>query len=324
MKKFSVLVVALLMLATPLFAQVTPPTIGVYFDQAGTQTEAPCTGAGDYVTAYIIAKGGQMFMGGTSFALEVQSDIQIVAANLVAGAVEIPSNPDLTAGVELGLYDATWVDADHPLILYSLILTCADRPLGNLPITVVNHPNYTNVVVAQNDGTLFDTTGGTAYLTPPPPVVGVFFDTDATVTTATYNGGNTEFYTAYIYATGGPLLLGGASFKLDLDPAITLVTANYPPSVQIGDLLNGVEIGLYDAQFMDPQHPVQLATLILTTGHNLVDNAPLCIVNHPNYQTVVLSDNDGNLEPGDGACAYLTIPVANEARTWSDVKDLYR
>ena len=32
----------------------------------------------------------------------------------------------------------------------------------------------------------------------------------------------------------------------------------------------------------------------------------------------------GVLVPGEGACAYLTIPVANENRTWSDVKELYR
>jgi len=179
-------------------------------------------------------------------------------------------------------------------------------------------------MVAQNDGTLFPTTGGTAFITPPPPVVGVFFDTDATVTTATYNGGFDEFFTAYVIATGGPLLLGGAAYKVTLDPGITLVTTNYPPSVQIGDILNGVEEGLYDPVFMDPDHPALLATMVITAGNNLLDQAALCVTNHPNYDTVMLSDNAGVLVPSEGACAYLTIPVANENRTWSDVKDLYR
>ena len=324
MKKFSMFAVAALLLATPLLAQVVPPTIGVYFDSAGTVTQAPCAGPGDFVTAYIVATGGQFYMGGASFALDVYSDIQLVATNLSVGAIEIPSNPDLTTGVELGFTAPVFVDDAHPLVLYTLVFTCNSRPMGEYPISVVAHPSYTDVMVAQNDGTLFPTTGGTAFITPPPPVVGVFFDTDATVTTATYNGGFDEFFTAYVIATGGPLLLGGAAYKVTLDPGITLVTTNYPPSVQIGDILNGVEEGLYDPVFMDPDHPALLATMVITAGNNLLDQAALCVTNHPNYDTVMLSDNAGVLVPSEGACAYLTIPVANENRTWSDVKDLYR
>ncbi len=320
MKKFSVIALVAMLLATPLLAQ-TPPEIGIFFDTAGTQTMMPMD-AGDFVTAYVMTKGGQLLMGGASFSVDVYPGIQVVAQNFYNDAVVVGN--DVTTGVEIGFYDPIWVDENNSVILATLVLTVADRPMGNMPLTVTNHPNYQHVVVAQSDGALFDTTGLTAYITPPPPVVGVFFDTDATVTNATYNGGYDEFYTAYIFATGGPILMGGAAFKLELHPNITLVATTYEPSVQIGDLLNGVEIGLYDARFVDPLHPGLLATLILTTGDNLIDQAPLCIVNHPSYETVMLAQSDGTLVPSEGACAYLTIPVANEDRTWGEVKSLFK
>ncbi len=314
--------VAVLVMSTMATAQVIPPQIGIFFDAAGTQTEAPLAGAGDFVTAYVMTTGGQMLMGGVSFAVEAYPGIQIVAASPMSDAVVVGN--DITAGVEIGFYDAAWVDDNNHVVLYTLVLTVDDRPMGNMPLTVVNHPNYQNVVVAQSDGALYDTTGLTAYITPPPPVVGVYFDTAATITSATYNGGLGEVYPAYIFATGGPILMGGASFKLELDPNITLLTATAEPSVTIGDVLTGIEIGLYDAKFVDPQHPGLLMTLLLTTMNNLVDNAPLTITNHPSYETVLLADAEGVLVPSEGMTSYLTVPVANEDRSWSDVKSLYK
>ncbi len=317
-------VVALVVMGTAATAQVVPPQIGVYFDAAGTTTEYPVGGPGEFVTAYIMATGGQFYMGGTSFALDVAPGINIIASNLAVGGVEIPSNPDLTAGVELGFYDPVFVDDGHPLVLYTLVLTVDERPMGDLPITVVAHPNYDNVVVAQNDGALFDTTGGTGFITPPPPVLGVYWDQAATITSATYNGGVGEVYTAYVMVTGGPILLGGASFRLSLDPNITLVTAQPVPSVALGDVFNGIEIGLYDPVFVDPDHPGLVMTLVMTTMNNLVDNAPICVINHPDYDSVMLAESDGTLVPAEGGCAFLTVPVENENRSWTDVKALFK
>ena len=315
--------VAVLAMGVAATAQVVPPQIGVYFDTAGTQTSAPI-GAGEFVSAYIVATGGQFYMGGASFALEIDPNVTLVASNLSVGGVEIPSNPDLTAGVELGLYDPFFVDDDHPLLLYTLVFMVDEHPMGDMPIRVVAHPNYGDVIVAQNDGELFTTTGGTAFLTPPPPFVCVFWDQGATITHATYNGGMGEVYPAYIFVVGGPILMGGASFRLTMDPNITLLSATPVPSVVMGDLFSGIEIGLYDPVFVDPNHPGLLMTLQLTTMNNLVDNAPICVVNHPNYDSVIVAESDGTLVHAEGACAYLTVPVETEARSWGDVKALFK
>ena len=154
--------------------------------------------------------------------------------------------------------------------------------------------------------------------------IGVYFDEAATIDNATFNGGLGEIHTAYVCAKNVERMVAGASFKLELDPMIMLLTATYPEGLAVGDILTGVDLGLSNpipAFFGDP---ALLCTLQLTTFDNLMDMAPLTITNHPNYDDPLVSDPLGNLMVVDGLTGYLTIPVSSESKSWGEVKSLYR
>lgn len=154
--------------------------------------------------------------------------------------------------------------------------------------------------------------------------IGVYFDAAGTLTTGVFNGGYDETHTAYLIAHYEGVVGGGAC-KVTMDPRIILIGTVYPAGVQIGDLLNGVEIGLLDPGLGFFGQPVRLATMSLFTGANLLANAELHVVPFdPKYNEVLLADVGGNLISAVGLSATLTIPVANESGTWSQVKDLYR
>ncbi len=154
--------------------------------------------------------------------------------------------------------------------------------------------------------------------------IGVYFDPDGTQTAAVFNGGFDEVHDAYLIGFA-ETFVGGAACKLVLDPRITLISAVYAPGVQIGDLLAGVEIGFTDPILGYFGRPVVMATLQLWTGANLLANGELSIVPMtPKYQDVLIADLNGNVMTATGLTSWLTIPVAADANSWSQVKDLYR
>lgn len=154
--------------------------------------------------------------------------------------------------------------------------------------------------------------------------IGVYFNAAGTQSTATLNGGYDELHTAYVIGFG-EMLLGGAAFKLDLDPRIVLVNATFPVGVQIGDLVNGIEIGFQEPEIGFFGRPVRLATLTLFTGANLFANAQLGVSPYlTKYNAVVVADGNGNLFEAEGRTAFLTIPVPSVSSTWGQVKGLYQ
>jgi hypothetical protein len=154
--------------------------------------------------------------------------------------------------------------------------------------------------------------------------VGVFFDEEATNSNATLNGGLGEFHQAWICAINAEMTVGGAAFKLELDPQILLVGQVWPAGVQIGTLTAGVEVGYTNPIYAYLGTPAILCELSLYTGDNLIDNAELTITNHPNYASVEVADITGPTFEYAGSTSLLTIPVKNEKSNWGDVKNLFR
>jgi hypothetical protein len=141
--------------------------------------------------------------------------------------------------------------------------------------------------------------------------VGVYFDAAGTQVSGTFNGGVDEFHQAYVVVFW-EAFVGGASYQL--------------AGVQIGDPLDGcgVEIGLSSAAFGFYSTPVVITELTFWTGDQIIYDAMLCVEPHCNYSTVVVADRDAQVFEAAGLCAFLTVPVANEADSWGAVKNLYK
>ncbi len=156
------------------------------------------------------------------------------------------------------------------------------------------------------------------------PAIGVFFDEAGTLDHATPNGGLGEIHTAYVCAVNSEMMVAGASFKLVLDPQILLLTATYPAGLAVGEIAAGVDIGITTPIAAFFGDAAVLATLQLTTFDNLMDHAPMTITNHPNYATPIVADSLANLYPATGLVSHLSIVIANETKSWSEVKNLFQ
>ncbi len=154
--------------------------------------------------------------------------------------------------------------------------------------------------------------------------IGVYFDLDATQSTATSFGGFDVEHTAYVMATNSEQMVAGGAFKIVMDPRIIMLSSVYPPGINYGNpLVSGVEVAMTDAVVAYYGVPALLATLTLSTLDNLMDNAEIQIVSHSEYAAPTISNHLGALTEVAGDSAFLTIPVENEAQTWGSMKALY-
>ena len=156
------------------------------------------------------------------------------------------------------------------------------------------------------------------------PAIGVYFDEAGTIDHATPNGGLGEIHTAYVCAVNCEMMVAGASFKLVLDPQILLLTATYPDGLALGEIAAGVDLGLSSPVAAFFGDAAVLATLQLTTFDNLMDHAPMTITNHPYYASPIVADSQGTLHDATGLVSHLSIIVANETKSWSEVKSLFQ
>lgn len=139
------------------------------------------------------------------------------------------------------------------------------------------------------------------------PTIGVYFNAAGTQTSTVAPYGPTHTVTAYIIATHTEQTVGGAAFKLTIDPKITLVGATYPAGIQVGTLADGIQIGLTNCYFGYYGNPVVLATLTLFTGTNFMDEAPLTISAYPPASAIQLADCNAVITEVAGGSAALTV-----------------
>jgi|SaaInl8_200m_RNA_FD_contig_21_1166963_length_577_multi_9_in_0_out_0_1 hypothetical protein len=148
--------------------------------------------------------------------------------------------------------------------------------------------------------------------------LGVYFDTDGDSNLLI----NDEFVNeAYVIAFAESMV-AGAAFQMTMDPYQQLLQSSYPDGLAIGAPLDGVEIGFSTPVSGYYGVPVLVATLtLMQLAPGEVTN--INIVNHPDYDTVVVSNNAGALFEADGLGATLSATVANDAISFGAVKSLF-
>jgi hypothetical protein len=319
MKKRYGLLALVLLVAAPVMAQ--QPTIGVYFDAAGTQTSTVAPyGPMHTVTAYIMATHTEQTVGGAAFKLDLDPKIMLVGASYPPG-IQVGA---LTEGIQIGLTNCYFGYYDNPVLLATLTLNTGTNIMTEAPLSISAYPPAGEVQLADCNAAITTVAGGTALLTVyPPTVIGVYWDQAGTQTNKTANGGYDETQTAYIIAMDTEQTVGGAAFKLSLDPMITLTGATFPPGLQVGTLLDGIQIGLTDCYFGFYGNPVLLSTLTLWTGANLIPNGIIQILPYPPAGAIQLADCNAAIRNVDGGTATLTIAVPTENKSWGEIKSLY-
>ncbi len=312
---------ALAMVALAGTAAAQTPALGVFFDAAATQTTATYEGGPtNMYTAYICAVNCEQTVGGVAFRLVKDSRIQILNAVYPAG-VQIGS---LTDGIQVGFTDCYNGFFGAPVLIATLTLYTGTSSFNDGDLDIVGYPRSGEVELANCLGEMTYIAGLSSSLTiTPQPQVGIYFDLAATNAHATFNGGVDVFHTAYIMITNAEQTVGGAAFKLTMDPRIQLLNATFPAGVQIGQLTDGTQIGFTDCYAGFFGNPVLCATLTLWTGMNLLSNAELRIDPYPMTGIVQIANCLGELRTVGGGVATLTIPVGVETDSWGGVKSLY-
>ena len=118
----------------------------------------------------------------------------------------------------------------------------------------------------------------------------------------------------------------GGSFKLIKDSAdISLINETYPPSIQVGSVATGLDIGFYDPAFGFLGEPVVIATATyLNNIYPAIPNVEFEVVAAFENADPVYADSEAVLHPLVGKKSGLGDTVANDDATWGGVKALYR
>ena len=151
------------------------------------------------------------------------------------------------------------------------------------------------------------------------PGIGLYFDENATATVSGY-----EIMVptqAYICILQAEMMVSGAAFKLEVPINALAAGAVYPAGLAIGDIGQGVEVGL-TTPIPGFSGVVLLTTLqiIVTSG----EPAVLLVVAHPDYATPLVADSLGNLVEAVGTGGTLTRGLPVGAATWSELKTMFR
>ncbi len=302
------------------------PTIGVYFDMQGKGYAI----AADYspvqtVTAYIVATHTEQTVGGAAFKLQVDPRLALINATYPAG-IQVGT---LTEGIQLGFTNCYYGFYDNPVLLATLTLLPLVNSAYDAYLEVLPYPPAGVIQLADCNAEI---TTAVPYrwsylMVYPRPTVGVYWDQAGTQANHTANGGHDETHTAYVVAVNTERGIGGAAFKLEMDPRITMTGAIYPDGTQVGTLADGIQIGFTDCHAGVYGLPVLIATLSLWTGDQLIPNGWLNIAAYPPAGAVQVWEcgcgGCVHAHAADGGRATLTIPVPVEDKSWGEVKSLY-
>jgi len=171
MKNWKCTIVAVAVLAFASLS-VAQPTIGVYFDEAGTSLDASIEPLPGMATGYVLIKDANMLVGGAAFSIDIDPAITYIFNPLTEQGLYLGNE----SGLEIGLYN--WIPVFDPedgalLATFSFYSTL---PVLNGAISVGAHPNYATPVVANSDAIEFEAEGLTSYLTiHSTPTIGVYF-----------------------------------------------------------------------------------------------------------------------------------------------------
>jgi hypothetical protein len=293
-------------------------TIGLFFDTAGTTAQLVGE-PGMVYDGYVLINNSDLLIGGAAFKLESEGGFMIVSESWAPGLLF----GTLLTGAEIGLYTPIAQFGDDPQSICH-IQVFSPTMIVNSHQTVVADPDYATPMLANSSAILFPADGLTSSITlRPTPEIGLFWDEAGTQTVSTENGGVMEVHNAWVMVRNAEMMVGGAAFKLVLDPRIMILSATAAPGLIFGNLTTGVEMGLYSYLPVFGTDPGLLYSLQMTTFNNLMVDAQLQIVSHPSYDAPKVADNAAVSWTADGLTSYLTIPVKAEEMSWGQVKSLY-
>ena len=293
-------------------------TIGLFFDTAGANAQLVGEPTMVY-DGYILINNSDLLIGGAAFKLESEGGFMIVSETWAPGLLF----GTLLTGAEIGLYTPIAQFGDDPQSICH-IQVFSPTMVVNSHQTIVADPDYATPMLANSSAILFPADGLTSSITlRPTPEIGVFWDEAGTETVSTQNGGVMEIHNAWVMVRNAEMMVGGAAFKLVLDPRIMILSATAAPGLIFGNLTAGVEMGLYSYLPVFGTDPGLLYTVQMTTFNYLMVNAELEVVNHPSYDTPKVADNSAVSWTAEGLTSYLTIPVKAEEMSWGQVKSLY-
>ena len=156
------------------------------------------------------------------------------------------------------------------------------------------------------------------------PTVGVYYDTAGTISNMTIGAAiQPVVFDAYVIVFWENMI-GGASYGISFDPAITPIGEVYPEdAINIGSPFDGcgTEVGFGTPQFGFYNTPVLVTTLQFFVPQGTVLETPICVVPHCNYPYVVVADRYAELFEAEGFCALV---VDNDSESWGAVKNMYK
>ncbi len=158
------------------------------------------------------------------------------------------------------------------------------------------------------------------------PEVGVYFDEAGTLLHGSATGGEGEIFTMSLMMRDWDHPVDSLMMSLDLPPSVSLVSATQPDGHGFaGEWETGATLSFSPPIEAPGETPLLMATLQLDPGSDLVFGAEIHVGGHQDFPItpLVLVSGIGAYEVSS-LTSTLTIPIANEARSWSDVKTLYR
>jgi hypothetical protein len=161
------LLVALPLLSATVMAQPPAlPSLGIYFDQEGTQITGTFNGGNDETyKAYVICFF-EAFVGGASYSVEIDPRLTLVNVEYPLPGIQIGSPTD-GCGVEVGLTDFQFGYYHTPVVFSILTLFSGDQIIYDGLICVRPHCHYDAVIVADSEAQLYAACAGCGFLTVP-------------------------------------------------------------------------------------------------------------------------------------------------------------
>jgi len=270
-------------------------------------------------TIYVVVENADMMVGGASFRIENSNGFPVLGYWTPDGV----AIGDLFTGIEIGL--TTPVPQFGAPAIIASFQVLADRPT-TVTMSVLEHPDESDILVADSDGALSVARGNTLTLTAPiHPEIGLFFDAAGTRLDGTFNGGAGETVTGYLMLRAVEHSLDIVTARLVLPADMSLVSTEYPAGCTVtGDLAVGANLN-FDPRLTATPGSVLLATVTLAVGTEVGADLPLTVAGDGlwSYGPYIYIDPYGPYSAVP-LTSTVTIPVGNRDESWGGVKALFR
>ena len=274
---------------------------------------------GRIATIYVVVENAEMMVGGASFRIDDEYAFPMLAESYAPGVVI----GDFNSGIEIGL-TVPLPQFGTPAVIGEFQIFA--QSLGSVSYWVAPHPDETTVLVSDMLGNLSAADGNTlelrSYIK---PEVGIFFDEAGTQLEGSFSGGVGETAAAWLMLRDLDHEVHNAYLSLDLPDGIELVSYELPVGITMtGDFGTGA-ILMFDPPLGPDPGASLMASLVLTTGTEVVAGLELNVGGHSEYGSwpfvSVAPVGAYSLTP---LTAVMAVPIPNEDQSWGSVKSLFR